>query len=294
MDIHHLRIFSSVYKNMSFTKASEELNITQPTISEHIKNLEAKLGCRLFDRLGRSIMATREADALYPRAVKVIDDLNRLHEDIAAVSEDVKGEIVIGASTIPGTYILPAMAMEFKKNNPNISFEIKIEDSGKITNLVQNHDLFCGIVGAKMDARKLTYRPFVEDELVLVGKNKKKNKAISSAELYDLPFLVREQGSGTRKCMNDFFTEAGIDINRLNVVATLGSSASIKEAIKAGLGVSIISKIAAQDELNKGLLTEITIKGMEMKRSFYLVCYKGRTLPRHYQAFCNYLKKAGI
>ena len=101
MDIHHLKIFVSVYKNKSFTKASEELHISQPTISEHIKNLESSLDCRLFDRLGRSIMPTAEADVLYPKALQLLDDLDQIQEEITATGAGVKGKLVIGASTIP-------------------------------------------------------------------------------------------------------------------------------------------------------------------------------------------------
>jgi len=104
MDIHHLKIFISVYKNKSFTRASEDLHISQPTISEHIKNLENSLGCKLFDRLGRSIMPTAEADILFPKALQLLDDLEQIKEEISATAAGVKGPLVIGASTIPGTY----------------------------------------------------------------------------------------------------------------------------------------------------------------------------------------------
>jgi DNA-binding transcriptional LysR family regulator len=115
MDIHHLKIFVSVYKNKSFTKASEELHISQPTISEHIKNLENSLECKLFDRLGRSIMPTVEADLLYPKALQILEDLDQIQQEITAAGTGVKGKLVIGASTIPGAYILPRMAYSFKK-----------------------------------------------------------------------------------------------------------------------------------------------------------------------------------
>ena len=155
MDVHHLKIFVTVYKNKSFTRASEELNISQPTISEHIKNLEHSLGCRLFDRLGRSILPTAEAEVLFPRALQLLDDLEQIRDEITATGKGIKGNLFIGASTIPGTYILPRLAYSFKKEYPEVAFEILIEDSGKITNMVLQHDLLCGIVGAKMISDKL-------------------------------------------------------------------------------------------------------------------------------------------
>ena len=192
MDIHHLKIFVSVYKNKSFTKASEKLHISQPTISEHIKNLEKSLDCKLFDRLGRSIMPTAEADILYPKALQILDDLDQIQEDISAAGIGVKGKLIIGASTIPGAYILPRMAYTFKKQYPDVAFEILIEDSGKITNMVLQHDLFFGIVGAKMTSEKLDYEPLIEDELVLVATSKLlPQKTITLDKLPSIPFLQR-------------------------------------------------------------------------------------------------------
>ena len=292
MDIHHLKIFVSVYKNKSFTKASEELHISQPTISEHIKNLESSLDCRLFDRLGRSIMPTAEADLLYPKALQILEDLNQIQQEITAAGTGVKGKLVIGASTIPGAYILPRMAYSFKNQYPEIAFEILIEDSGKITNMVLQHDLLCGIVGAKMNSDKLNYASLIEDELVLVTSPKTLNKKkINLNELTKLPFLQREEGSGTRQTFENFLRKNNFSTVDFNIVATLGSTSAVKQAVKAKLGASVISRIAVQEELDNNILQEIPIKNLKMKRKFYLVRRKKRTLPPQYLAFCKHLTK---
>ena len=293
MDIHHLKIFVSVYKNKSFTKASEELHISQPTISEHIKNLERSLDCRLFDRLGRTIMPTAEADLLYPKALQILEGLDQIQQEIIAAGTGVKGKLVIGASTIPGAYILPRMAYSFKNQYPEIAFEILIEDSGKITNMVLQHDLLCGIVGAKMKSDKLDYASLIEDELVLVTSPKSLNKKkITLDELTKLPFLQREEGSGTRQTFENFLRKNNFSTVDFNIVATLGSTSAVKQAVKAKLGVSVISRIAVQEELDNNILQEIPIRNLKMKRKFYLVRQKKRTLPPQYLAFCKHLKKA--
>lgn len=290
MEIHHLRIFISVFRHKSFTKASEELHISQPTISEHIKNLEKELDCRLFDRLGRTIMATREAELLFPRAIKIKEDLEQIQEELAAADEQIKGELIIGASTIPGAYILPALAVKFKQQHPHISFEIRIEDSAKITERVLNHELLCGIVGARLEPRKLHYHPFIEDELILVARDTMAIRTIRGPdELYGLPFLIREQGSGTRKTMEALLARVDIEAGKLQIAATLGSTAAIKEAVKAGLGVSILSRLAVREELAEGKLIEVQLDSLEMKRHFHFISHKKRTLPGHYQAFSQYL-----
>jgi DNA-binding transcriptional LysR family regulator len=293
MDIHQLRIFASVYRNRSFSKASKENHISQPTISEHIKNLENDLNCRLFDRLGRSIVPTREAEILYPRTLHIIENLEELKDDISRAGGSMKGQLLIGASTIPGTYILPVVASDFKKTYPDVSFEILIEDSSKITGMVLGHEVQLGVVGAIMETSMLEYSPFIQDELILAGSPALvKKTAIDIKGLIEIPFILREEGSGTRRTMEEFFKKKkGVGINNLEVVAVLGSTDSVKQALKAGLGVSILSKIAIQDELKSGMLREITIKGLKMKRHFHIIKHRRRSLPNHYQAFYDYLLK---
>ena len=292
MDIHHLKIFVSVYKNKSFTKASEELHISQPTISEHIKNLESSLDCRLFDRLGRSIMPTAEADVLYPKALQLLDDLDQIQEEITATGAGVKGKLVIGASTIPGAYILPRVAYSFKKQYPEVGFEILIEDSARITNMILQNELLCGIVGARITSDKLDYSPLIEDELVLVATPKVlAQETITLKKLSTIPFLQRETGSGTRQTFEDFLKKK-MSTADFNIVATLGSTSAVKQAVKESLGASVISRIAVQEELENKTLLEIPIKNFKMKRKFYQVRQKKRTLPAQYLAFCKHLKKA--
>ncbi len=294
MDIRHLKIFTSVYRHRSFTRASEELLISQPTISEHIKNLENSLGCRLFDRLGRSIMPTAEAEILYPKALQLLDDIKRTREEITAVGTGMKGTLIIGASTIPGTYILPRAAYSFKKQFPEVAFEIRITDSAAIISMVMQHDILCGIVGAQTETAQLVFEPLVEDELVLVATAKVlPDKTVTIGKLAATPFLNREKGSGTRRAFEGFLEKQGVSTDTFNIVATLGSTGAVKEAAKEGLGAAVISRTAVQEELDSGKLHEIPIGDMKMKRNFYLVRHAKRTLPPQYLAFCNYLKKSG-
>jgi len=284
IETRHLKIFVTVYKVRSFTKAAEELYTSQPTVSEHIQNLEARLNCKLFDRLGRSIMPTAEAEVLYPRAITILEDMQRLEEEICATRDTVSGELIIGASTIPGAYILPELAASFKNEFPDISFEIRINDSAKVVEAVAGNELLLGVVGAKIAKAKLQYQPFAEDELILAAaSNNPVTSQITMKELSKLPFIVREQGSGTRKSTESLLAQQHHTLNQLNICATLGSSAAVKEAIKANLGISVISRHAIQDELLNGKIREIHIPGLSMKRNFYVVTSTRRTLPNHYQ-----------
>lgn len=292
VDIHHLKVFVSVFRNRSFTKASSELHLAQPTISSHIKALEEKLDCMLFERLGRTVVPTDEAQLLYSYATGIIDEVEDVKAAIGRLGEEVRGQLIIGASTIPGTYILPSLVSEFKKQYRDISFQVLIGDSGKITDMVLNREIMLGVVGAKMERRKLDYVTFVEDELVLVAPPKLHVKdTITLKELLDIPFILREDGSGTRKTIEKYLDEKGLNTNDLNVTAVFGSAASVKESLRAGLGASIISKMAVTDELKTGTLKEIRIRGLRMARNFYIIAHKKRILPKHYQVFLDYIKR---
>ena len=280
-----------VYKSGSFTRASEILSTTQPTISDHIKILEKNLSCILFDRLGRSIRPTRKAEILYPKAQAILEDIDKLEEDLAAEDQSVSGELIIGASSIPGVYVLPQLATAFKTKHPEISFEIRIADSGEIIDSVLNHDLLIGIVGTRITSKNLTFSPFVEDDLVLAaGAERKIGNSISIQKLLKFPFLLRENGSGTRKSMEEFWIKNGFELGQLNTVAVLGSNAAIKEAVKSNLGVSILSRVSITDELESGKIREVKVKGLSMKRMFYIITLKNRTLPNHYSVFLQRLQ----
>ncbi len=286
IETRHLKIFVTVYKTRSFTKAAEELYTSQPTISEHIHNLESRLNCKLFDRLGRSILPTAEAEVLYPRALSILDDLTRLVDDITATSQTISGELIIGASTIPGTYILPEIAASFRNDNPGISFEIRINDSARIVEAVAGNELLVGVVGAQSNKTKVRFQPIADDELIMVAaKDCPVTTNLTLKELGKLPFIIRERGSGTRKNIETFLTDKNHPLTSLNICATLGSSAAVREAVKANLGISALSRHAIKNDLERGSLKKLHIEGFTMKRSFYLVTSPKRTLPNHYLRF---------
>ncbi len=233
-------------------------------------------------------MPTKEAEILYPRALAILEDLSKLEDELAMAGNSVVGELIIGSSTIPGAYILPGLASSFKNRYPGISFEIRIDDSASIVESILSNELFMGVVGAKIPARKITYTPFVEDELILVCSGESSlPKKITPEDLMQLPFIFRENGSGTRKNIETFLDQSGVDIDHLNIVAILGSSTAVKEAVKADLGIAIISRYALQDELDAGSIREITFPGLPMKRMLYIAFATKRTLPNHYQVFLN-------
>ncbi|MBF0287729.1 MAG: LysR family transcriptional regulator [SAR324 cluster bacterium] len=291
MKLQYLKIFASVYKKRSFSKTSEQFYISQPTVSEHMKNLENELGYKLFDRLGRTIMPTKEADIIYPKALKILEDIEDLIAAGSSSINEVHGKLMIGASTIPGTYVLPNILQEFHKQHPKVFLETIIEDSRKITDMVLNHELLLGIVGAIMEPERLTHLPFIEDELVLACSDKLfKKETITIQEIYDIPFVFREEGSGTQSTVHLFLEKHEIYRKKLRVIATMGSTEAVKQALKADLGASILSRVAIQKELQEGSLKEIGINNLKMNRKFYLITHKKRTLPMPFKEFYQHIQ----
>ena len=294
MDTHHLKVFVAVFRSLSFSQAAEALRISQPTVSEHVKNLEAEMDCRLFDRLGRTIRPTMEAEILFPEATRLMEGMESIRNRLSRAGKSVSGKLVIGASTIPGTYLVPSLSSEFRKIHPGISYEILVADSRGIARMVTGHSLLLGIVGAQIDTERLECTPLFEDEIILVAPaSMEVKKRVGRKELALLPLMTREEGSGTRRTVETHLQRAGVDPAGLNVTATLGSTESVKQSVKEGLGLSFLSRRAVQDELASDILRHIAVTGLRITREFTLIRHRKITLPNPYQACVEYIVKQG-
>jgi len=293
MDIHHLRVFVSVFKNRSFSRASEQLNLTQPTVSDHIRSIEQEFDCRLFDRLGRSILPTKEAEALYLHAVDIIERTDAVREVLGQFRAEPSGELVVGGSTIPGTYLLPSIMAKFRKKYPLIGFQIVISDSQIIVERLLDHDLLIGIVGTRLSNSQLSYEPFYDDELVVVASpDLAVKQTISLTDFLNMPAIMREEGSGTRREIERILAAKGHSIDDLKVSGIFGTTDAVKQAVIAGLGVAVLSRVAVRGELAANVLQEIRISGLKMRRQFFLVTHQKRTLPSAYAAFVQHLMQS--
>ena len=291
MDLHHLRVFAAVFKKRSFSRASEELLLSQPTVSDHIKSLEEDLGCRLFDRLGRNIIPTSEAEALYHLVCEIMEKVESIREIAGRAGGEPAGELVIGASTIPGTYLLPPVMMDFKRLNPGVFFKIEIADSRETVQKILSQDLLIGIVGSKQFSHQLNYTQFVDDEIVAVASPKLSIKnRVSLDELLSYPMICREEGSGTRKEFERYLELHGKSSDKIKILGYFGSTDALKQAVKSGAGTAVISRFAVAEDLKHGTLKLIRVSGNEIRRQFYVVTHKKRTLPALHTAFLAFLR----
>lgn len=291
MDIHRLKVFVSVYRNRGFSKASEELHLSQPTVSDHIRQLEEELGCRLFDRLGRKNAPTPEADTLYRLAGEVIEKADAIRFEVGRTAREMTGELTLGASTIPGTYLLPPRLMRFKADHPGVSFRVVIGDSAEIAAKVLSHDLPVGIVGSKLPSPHLYYAAFVEDELYVVCAPALAPKNLMRLkELSRYPMVCREEGSGTRKEFERFLARHGVSPDKMKIAGYFGSTDALRQAVRAGTAIAVLSKFAVADDLKHGTLKRVNLAEGVMKRTFYVVTHRKRALPHSYGILLDALK----
>jgi DNA-binding transcriptional LysR family regulator len=293
MDIHRLEVFCRVVEMQSFTKAAEAVFLTQPTVSEHIRALEEMVGAKLVDRLGREVLPTPAGKILYKYARDIIRLRNEAIQAIARFKGNLSGHLIIGASTIPGTYMLPALIGSFKALCPAIQITLRITDSAEVVERILDGSLEAGMIGARWDDRRLILEEICSDELVLAVYPEHPwaaGKEIAKEELANQPFILRERGSGTRRVMAQALEAHGFNPSRFHVVAEMGSTEAIRQGIKARIGISILSSHAVAEDLERGTLARITIKDVAIYRSFYLVQRKSRQSSPLCLAFVKHLR----
>lgn len=287
MDLRRLQVFSKVFEHRSFSRAAEEVLLSQPTVSGHIKTLEEDLGVRLFDRLGREIMPTKAAELLYDHARHILVAVEEAQDAVDAFLGRLRGELVVGGSTIPGQYILPEFIGRFRALYPELRVILRIGDTSEIVQQVLTGDLEVGMVGAKIEDDRLAFNPIMDDEVCVAAwpGHPLEGKRLNIAALTDTPVVLREPGSGTRMFLSQALKKAGHAMGDLEVAAEMGSTMAVLQAVRAHVGVGFLSRRAMVDDLAAGRLVELDIRGLELKRKFYLTTRRKRTHAPAAQAF---------
>lgn len=294
MEMRKLEAFCRVIELKSFTGAAKEMLLSQPTISEHVRYLEGQLGQKLLERQARDITPTPAGGVLYDYARKILQTRDEAIQAVRQYGGKLMGTVTIGCSTIPGTYILPSLIGLFHKQYKDIKTALCIGSSRIIAEDVLHGKLEFGVVGARWNEAGLLWTPLFSDELTVIMHPEHKwavKRELSLAELLEEPFILRERESGTRKVVAQILTKNGLKEQDLQSVAEIGSTAAVKEAVKAGIGVAILSKRAAVDEIQCGRLAGVVIQGQPLKRPFYLVQRKKKELSPVAAVFLDFLKE---
>lgn len=293
MDLRRLEIFAKVAELGSFSRAAEALFLTQPTISEHVRALEDEVGVQLLDRLGRGATPTRAGHLLLGYARRMLALSREAHQAIDRFQGRMSGELIVGGSTIPGEYVLPALIGQFKGKYPDISISLLIGSTRRVSEWLEEGRVEVGVVGARPVSRTLEAKELMPDELVVVvpaAHAWATRRTATLAELQKEPMVVRERGSGSREAVEHALQEAGVSLADLRVVGEMGSTQAVKQAVRAGVGIALLSRRAVEDECRAGLLACVKVKDLRVARAFHLVTHRDRTRSPLAQAFVEFLE----
>ncbi|MDF1508096.1 selenium metabolism-associated LysR family transcriptional regulator [Robertmurraya sp. DFI.2.37] len=279
MELHQLFVFTKVVEHKSFSKAAEAVYLSQSTVSSHIQSLEKMLNVRLFDRVGRDTIVTPYGERLYQWALRLLELKDQALYDIKESVTDLRGKIHIGVSSVPGQFLVPKMVKKFRKEYPNVTFLISEFPSKIVAENVTSGKVDVGFLGEKYEDERLHYLPLQKEKLVVISSDEYQlDGCLSIENIVQYPFIMRKSDSGTKAILEKFLKKKNIKEEQLNIVAHTDSSQTLIEFVKQGIGIAIISEIAAREYALANNLHIHELNGFEDERYFYLVYNEAKTL----------------
>jgi len=293
INLKQLEVFAATAEFSSFTKAAEVMFLTQSTVSSHISTLESTLGVRLIQRSARQrVTLTKEGEKVYREAKEILDRCQAL-QDLG--SHDNRSQLVIGASTVPGQCLTPEIMADFLTAHPDSRYVQLRGDSAMIHQYLAQGKANVGFVGTAADKKNYHYHPIAEDRLVLVTANREPycsahEKGVSGFDLLDQPMILREESSATRQEMESFLRRSGFSPDRLHIVAQIDNPEAIKSSVSRGLGVSVISILAAREEILAGRLLAFELGDRGARRTIFLTWRKDAILTPTEETFLEFVR----
>ena len=297
MNLKQLEAFVQVAEGGSFSKAARELYLTQPTISAHISSLEKELNVRLFVRNTKEVSLSDNGKDLYKYAKQMVDLQGKIEEHFGMKKDSGKHCITIAASTIPAQYLLPKVLMCFNEKYPEEQFKIKETDSAQVVTQIVDCMADVGFTGTVLEKKHCKYIPFYKDELVIIAPNTEKYRRFQEECPNDISWLkrehviMREEGSGTRKEAEKQLRSAGVNMVDLEIIASIENQESNKKSVRQGIGVSILSRLAATDEAKAGQMLIFPIPGADEGRDINVVYNRNYQLSRSAERFIKIVKE---
>ena len=292
MEFKQLEAFVAVVDYGSFSEAARKLYLTQPTISTHIRSLEEELHTRLIIRTTKKITITPKGYQLYDSAVRMLDIRDNLFENFTGSKKQI---IDLAASTIPSSYLLPELMAGFGRMYPDVYFHSWQTDSAGAISRVLDGSVDLALTGQNTGDDSCVFIPFCQDDMVIATPVNDhylqlKERPVTFYDFLKDPIILRERGSGTKKELDIFLENTGIEPSILNVVARMNDLEYIKKSIVNGLGISILSARSAVDLKKTKQILLFPLEGTAHKRSFYIVYSKNRILKAHVRQFIQYVK----
>jgi DNA-binding transcriptional LysR family regulator len=290
VDFKQLEALVRTIELSSFSRAAEVLYLSQPSVSHAVSSLEKELGTRLIVRTTKTVKATKNGVVFYEYAKNILSLRDKAVFSVQSRAHIYSGIIEIHASSVPAQYILPEVIVEFNKAYPNISFQIVMSDTFSIIDSVLAHNCELGVVGAKIDNNRCEYKHIVSESIILIAPPDCGMTAENLTEtIYKQNFVMREDGSATRYHAEEFLGKLKIRPERLKVVALLSDTQSVIHAVSKGLGISIVSEIAARDYIRNGLVTVIKPNDVALIRDFYFVYRRDAILQPQIDLYMKYV-----
>lgn len=296
MNLKQLEAFVQVAEGGSFSKAAKELYLTQPTISAHISSLEKELNVRLFIRNTKEVGLSDDGQELYKYAKKIIDLEYQIQERFHVNKLEKTRSITIAASTIPAQYLLPDVLLMFKERYPQEKFKLIETDSSEVVTHILDGIADIGFTGTVLEKKYCKYIPFYKDKLAIITPNTKKyrdlqteNKGIKWVE--EESVIMREEGSGTRKEAEKQLKKAGVSTNELNIIASIDNQETIKRSVRQGMGISVLSRLATEEEVRTGQVLAFPIPKADEGRDINLVYNKNRHMSKNIDRFIRIVEE---
>jgi DNA-binding transcriptional LysR family regulator len=294
MNLSWLKTLITIIDKKSLTAAAGDLEISQPAVSKQLRALEDYYGMPLLNRRGREPELTAAGRIVYQYGQRILLAVDRSLAEVQELGNTVQGELLLEASTIPGEYILPRLLGAFQQRHPGVRVSLDISDSKDVAGHVLAGEIAVGMIGVQAHNSNLQHEPVYSDELVVVvprGHRWEGRETINLDEFCAEPMVVRESGSGTRAVVEKWLKERSIDPSDLDYRLELGSHDAVLEAVSGGMGVSLVSSLAAASRLAAGTLAAVRISGFPNHRYLYLITRKNRT-PNHLQkTFMAFVKE---
>ena len=294
MDTKQLAAFCAVVERKSFSQAAERLGVTQPAVSLQVRSLVKRLGRKLLDRSGRRVEPTEAGLALYRGAQRMLQLEGQLVEELEAGDDaELGGTLQLGASTGPGSTVVPMLLCEFQRGNPAVAVSLSISDTQSVVDRVAERELELGVVGAARRHRGVVFEPLFRDEVVLAVPpgHRFAGHEVTLEQLREEPLIVMQEGAGVRQVIEDELRSAGTRLRDLEPRLELGLQESVKAAVVAGYGVTFISRAAIEADLAAGTLAAARVKGLDPAREISLVRSAGRSPTRAAEAFLDFARQ---
>lgn len=277
MNLRQLEAFVRVAETKSFSAAAKQLYLTQPTVSAHISSLEKELHACLLIRNTKSVELSEAGKELYAYAEQILELERKIDRRFGLERREGGGVLRIAASTVPAQYLLPDIMAAFLKECPEERVKVLESDSSEVAELIRTHKADIGFTGTLIEKGNCTYLPFYQDELVLITPAAQPFAAYMEGKremgpwITDIPFIMREEGSGTRREAERILLEAGICPSDFRVAAVVENPETVKRCVKNGMGISILSRLTVEEELGRGKLLAFSLGKTGGKRDIHLV-----------------------